>query len=158
MYKQAATYVYLGATVCEKADLTVEINRRVLLAHLRFGRYGLRLYEQLTAPLPLTLRMFKAEAMKSMLYGCHVEPHRGLSRHTADSSPSIAPPLHQMEEKPRDGYHMLSHADALAKTGCENVGTTVRKRRILSAGFVAHMGSERLPKRVMFWELEGGKG
>ena len=53
---------------------------------------------------------------------------------------------------------MLSFADALAKTGCENVETTVRKRRILFAGFVARMGNERLPKRVMFGEQEGGKG
>ena len=33
----------LGATVCENADLTGEINRRVLLASLRFRRYGLPL-------------------------------------------------------------------------------------------------------------------
>ena len=53
---------------------------------------------------------------------------------------------------------MLSNADALAKTGCENIGTTVRKGRILFAGFLARMDNERLPKRVMFGELEGGKG
>ena len=41
--------------------------------------------------------------------------------------------------KRRDGYHMLSYADALAKTGCENVETTVRKRRTLFAGFVARI-------------------
>ena len=34
----------------------------------------------------------------------------------------------------------------------------VRKRRILFAGFTAHMGEERLPQRVMFGELVGGKG
>ena len=34
----------------------------------------------------------------------------------------------------------------------------VRKRRILFAGFVARMGEERLPQRVMFGELVGGKG
>ena len=55
---------------------------------------------------------------------------------------------------------MLSYADALAKTGCENVETTVGKRRILFAGFVARMDNERLPKRnerlpkrVMFGEV-----
>ena len=32
--------------MCEKADLPVEINRRVLLANLRFRRYGLPLYGQ----------------------------------------------------------------------------------------------------------------
>ena len=34
----------------------------------------------------------------------------------------------------------------------------MRKRRILFAGFVARMGEERLPQRVMFGEFAGGKG
>ena len=34
----------------------------------------------------------------------------------------------------------------------------VRKRRILFAGFVTRMGEERLPQRVKFGELVGGKG
>ena len=38
---------------------------------------------------------------------------------------------------------MLSYADALAKVGCDNVGTTVPKRRIPFAGFVACMVNER---------------
>ena len=38
VYKRTAKFVYsyLGANVCENADLTVEINRRVLLANQRF--------------------------------------------------------------------------------------------------------------------------
>ena len=53
---------------------------------------------------------------------------------------------------------MLSYTDALATTVCENVETTVRKWRIPFAGFVARMGNERLPKPVVFGELEGEKG
>ena len=34
----------------------------------------------------------------------------------------------------------------------------MRQRRILFAGFVAPMDNERLPKRVMFGEVDGGKG
>ena len=34
----------------------------------------------------------------------------------------------------------------------------MRKRRILFGGFVARMEEERLPQRVMFGELVGGKG
>ena len=48
------------------------------------------------------------------------------------------------KRKPRDGYHMLSYPDALAKTGCENIEATVRKRMILFAGFVGRTGNERL--------------
>ena len=53
---------------------------------------------------------------------------------------------------------MLSYTDEFAKTGCENVETTARKRRILFAGFVARMDNERQLKRVMFGEVDGGKG
>ena len=52
----------------------------------------------------------------------------------------------------------LSYADALAKTASESIEAIVRKRRILFAGFVARMGEERLPQRVMFRELVGGRG
>ena len=60
--------VYLGATVRENADLTVKINRCVLLANLRFRRCGLPLYDQSTAALRLKVRMLKAEVMETMLY------------------------------------------------------------------------------------------
>ena len=49
-------------------------------------------------------------------------------------------------------------ADALDKTASESIEAIVRKRRILFAGFVAREGEERLPQRVMFGELVGGKG
>ena len=45
----------------------------------------------------------------------------------------------------------ISYADALVKTDSESVGATVRRRRILFEGFVARMGEECLPRRVMFW-------
>ena len=54
--------------------------------------------------------------------------------------------------------HTLSYADALAKTASDSIEAIVRKRRISFAGFVARMGEDHLPQRVMFGELVGGKG
>lgn len=156
MYKQSAKCVYLGTTVYEIADLTVEINWRVLLVSPRFRRYGLLLYNKPTVPLRLKLRMFEAEVTEPMIYGrvtwspivAHLAILRALL--TTDYS-SVA----SMKNKSRDGYHMLSYAGALAKTGCEYVETTVRKRRMLFEGFVTRMGDETLPKRGVFVELDG---
>ena len=53
--------------MCENADLTAEVNRRVLLANLCFTRYSLPLYGQPTAPLRLEEGVLKAEAMETML-------------------------------------------------------------------------------------------
>ena len=54
-------------------------------------------------------------------------------------------------------YHILSYANALW-TDSESVEKTVRRRRIMFAGFIARMGEERLPRRVMFGEMLEGKG
>ena len=131
----------------------------MLLANLRLRRYDLSLYEQSTAPLRLKVRMLKAKAMGTVLYGC--VPWSPSMTHLV----ILRTTHHRLllrcigwKRKRRDGYHMLSSADALAKIGFENVETTVRKRRVLFARFVARMDNERLPKRVMFEEVDGGNG
>jgi len=129
IYKQTTKFLYIGATVCKNA------NRRVLLANLRLRRYGLSLYNQSTAPLWLKVRMLKAEVMGTVSYGC-------VTRSPSVVDLTILRAVHYRwllrctgwKRKCRDGYYMLSYADALAETGCENVDTTVRKRRILFAG------------------------
>ena len=54
--------------------------------------------------------------------------------------------------------HPISYLDTLVKTRSESIETTLRKRRILFAGWVARMEDTRLPKCVMFGELVGGAG
>ena len=44
------------------------------------------------------------------------------------------------------------------KTGSESIEATLRKRRIVFAGFVVRMEETRLPKCVVFGELVGGAG
>ena len=54
--------------------------------------------------------------------------------------------------------HPISYLDTLVKTGSENIEATLRRRRILFAGFVARMEDTRLPKCVMFGKMVGGAG
>ena len=54
--------------------------------------------------------------------------------------------------------HPISYLDTLLKTGSESIEATLRRRRILFAGFVARMEDTRLPKCVMFGEMVGGAG
>ena len=49
-------------------------------------------------------------------------------------------------------------APLFINTGSESIEATLRRRRILFAGFVARMEDTRLPKCVMFGELVGGAG
>ena len=54
--------------------------------------------------------------------------------------------------------HPISYLDTLVKTGSESIEATLRRRRILFAGFVACMEDTRLPKSVMFGEMVGRAG
>ena len=133
--------------MCENADLTVETNRYVLLANLRLRLYWLSLHDQFTATLRRKVRMLKAHVIESTLNWC-------VARSPTVANLAILRAAHHRlllrcigwKDERCDGYHMLTYAYALAKTGRENVETAVRNRRILLAGFVARMDNQRLTK------------
>ena len=102
--------------------------------------------------------MLKAEVMETLLCGCFTWSP---SKTDYDRLRKVH---HQMllrylgwRKRNRED-HILSYANALLRTDSESVEATVRRRTILFAGFVARMGEERLPRRVMFGEMLGGKG
>ena len=101
--------------------------------------------------------MLKADVMETLLYGCVT-----WSPSKADYD-RLRKVHYQMllrylgwRKRNRED-HILSYANALLRTDSESVETTVRKRRVLFAGFVARMGEERLLRRVMFREMLGVK-
>ena len=102
--------------------------------------------------------MLRAEVLKTTLYGfvtwsprtCHCDTlrrahHRFLTHCNGWGTNNRA-------------NHPISYLDTLIKTRSESIEVTLRRRRILFAGFVARMGDKRLPKCVMFGELVGGAG
>ena len=54
--------------------------------------------------------------------------------------------------------HPIFYLDTLMKTGSESIEVTLRRRRILFAGYVARMEDTRLPYCVMFGELMRSAG
>ena len=48
-------------------------------------------------------------------------------------------------------------ATPLSRQDSGSIDATLRRRRILFAGFVARMGEEQLPRRAMFREMVGRK-
>ena len=98
----------------------------------------------------LKVRLLKAEVVETPLFGCMTwstkKPDYDRLRrvHHAVLFRRLG-----WRKRKRDD-HTLSFADALAMTASERIEAIVRIRRVLLAGFVARMGEERLPQRVMF--------
>ena len=70
VYNQTNEFAYLEGNVNHNADLSIEVNWRILNAWCSFRKYTLELYNQPSAPLEPKIRMVRAEVLEKMLYGC----------------------------------------------------------------------------------------
>ena len=151
-------FVYLEGNINHNADLSIEVDRRIRNAWCSFRKYTLKLYDRPSAPLELKFQMLRAVVLEPMLYGCVTwspcacyydtlrrAHHRFLTR-------CIGWRKHNRVDQP------ISYLDTLIRTGSESIETTLRRRRILFAGFVALMEDTRLPKCMMFGDFVGGAG
>ena len=154
-YKQVQSFTYIGCAVTEVSDMSVEIARWTRACWMRIRRYLRELYDQPKVALSLKTRMVKAEAFEVLLYGCstwtlhqehyaklHTVHHRVLLRIIG-------------AQRKRPDHRMTSYNRALEITWCESIETTLRTRRLLWAGTLLRISGGRLPKRIVFRNLEG---
>ena len=100
--------------------------------------------------------MLRAEILETMLYACVTWSPRACHYDTLRRAHHRLLTSCIGWRKHNSADHPISYRDTLIKTGRESIEATFRRRRILSAGFVARMEDTRLPKCVMFGELVGG--
>ena len=145
IYKQVQSFAYLGGAVTETPDMSVEIARR----------YSRELYGQPKVALSLKTRMVKAEVFEALLYGCstwtlrqehyaklRTVHHRVLLRITG-------------AQRKKPDHRLTSYNRALEITRCESIETKLCTRKLLWAGTLLRMSGGRLPKRIVFGNLEG---
>ena len=105
-------------------------------------------------PAVLKARMVRYEGVEALLYGCATwTPLK-------DHNTKLPTTHYRMLLRILGAWckspnkHILSYKDALQRTECESIETTVRTRRLLWAGALLRMGDHRLPKRVVSGDLE----
>ena len=147
-----------GGDVNPNAGLSIEVGWCIRNALCSFRKYTLELYDRRNAPLELKIQMLRAEVLQTMLYGCVTWSPRAChdkSLHRAHHG-FLARFIGWQEKKRTD--HQIFYLDTLIKTGSESIEATIRRMRILFAGFVPRMEDTRLSKCVVFGELVGGAG
>ena len=158
VYNQTNKFVYLGGDVNQNADLSIEVDRRTRNAWCSFRKYTLELYDRPSAPLELKIRTLRAEVLETMLYGCVPRSPRTCHYDTLRRAHHRFLTRCIGWRKRNRADHPIFYLDTLIKTESESIKATLRKKRILLAGFVARMEDTRLPKCVVFGELVEGAG
>ena len=153
-YMQTAEFMYLGGGISESAHLDTEIKRRIGAAWASVRKYSSQLYDRRNTRLSLKIRLFKAEVMEAMLYGCATWTMR------SQDFNSLCTAHHKLllriigfRRKDLTGYKSLSYGEVFERTGFEHIETTIRKRQLEYAGALVRQGDSRLSKRVMFGRL-----
>ena len=158
VYYRTNEFVYLEGNVNRNVDLSIGVDRRIRNAWCSFRKYTLELYDRPSALLVLKTRMIRAEVLETMLYGCVTWSPRACHYDT------LRRVRHRLLtrcigwQKHNRADHPISCLDPLIETGIDSIEATLRRRRILFAGFVARMEEMRLPKCVIFGELVVGRG
>ena len=153
-YKQTTAFVHLDGAISESTDLDTEIKRRIGAAWASVRKYSSQLYDRRNARLSLKIRLFKAEVMEAMLYGCATWTMR------SQNFSSLRIAHHKLLlriigfwRKDRIWYKPLSYREVLERTGSVRIDTRIRKRQLGFAGALVRQGDSRLSKRVMFGRL-----
>ena len=155
-YKPVHSFTYIGGAVTEVPDMSVKIAKRTRASRMRIRRYIREPYDQPKVALSLKIRIVKAEAIEAFLYGYSTWTFR--QEHYA-KLPTV---YHRVllriigAQRKRPDHRMTSFNRALEITGCESIETTLRTRRLLLwAGTLLRMSGGRLPKQIVFGNLEG---
>ena len=158
VYNQTNEFVYLGRNVNHNADLSIEVDQRIRNAWCSFRKYTIERYDRPSAPLELKIRMLRAELLETMLYSCVTRSPRACHYDTLRRAYHRFLPRCIGWRKYNLADHPTSYLDTLVTTERASIEVTLRRRRILFAGFVACMEDTRLPKCVMFGKMVGGAG
>ena len=102
--------------------------------------------------------MLRAEVLETTLYGCVTWSPRACQYDTLRRAHHTFLTRCIGWRKHNHADHPISYLDTLIKTGSESIKATLRRRRILFAGFVVRMEDTRLPKCLMFGKFVGGAG
>ena len=104
--------------------------------------------------LPLKAQMVRSEVVEALLYGCATwTPLKGhYTKLRTTHHRMLLRILRAWCKSPNK--RILSFKDALQRTECKSIETTVRTRRSLWSRMLLRMGDHRLPKRIMSGELE----
>ena len=140
VYNQTSEFVYLGGNVNHNADLW---------RHLR------ELYDQPKVALSLKTRMVKPEAIDALLYEYSTWTLR--QEHFVKLRTIHHRVLLRIigAQRKRPDHRVTSYNRDLEIARCESTETTLRTRTLLWAGALIRMSGGRLPKRIVFGNLEG---
>jgi hypothetical protein len=147
------TFSYLGSILSNDASLDPEISKRISKASLAFGRLRERVFSNHHLKMSTKVSVYHAVCISTLLYGCEAwTPYR---KHIKSLEAFHIRCLQRImgitwEDK-------IPHTQILKSAGSSSVESFIIRRTLRWTGHVIRMQPNRLPRMVMYGELQDGR-
>ena len=151
--KAVDKFTYLGSTLSRAVHIDEEINSRIAKASSAFGRLRNNVWERRGISLSTKLKVYRAVILTVLLYGS--ESWTVYSRHARQLNRFHMTCLRRLLRiKWQD---KVPDTEVLSRAGLSGIHTMLQKSQIRWAGHVTRMPDTRLPKQLLYGELQEGK-
>ena len=145
-------FTYLGSTLSRCVHIDDEINARIAKASSTFGRLRSTVWERKGVSLSTKLSVYRAIVLTTLLYAS--ETWTVYQRHAKKLNRFHLNCLRKLlRVKWQD---KVPDTEILEQTDMPSIFTMLRKSQLRWAGHVVRMSDKRLPKRVLYGELQAG--
>ena len=146
-------FTYLGSTLSRVVHIDDEVNARIAKASAAFGRLRGSIWYRNGIRLNTKVKVYRSVVVPTLLYACETWTvyHRHAKRlnhfHT-----SCLRKLLKIKWQDR-----IPDTEVLKRAGTQSIHTLLKLAQLRWTGHVTRMPDERLPKKILYGELQVGK-
>lgn len=151
--KAVDKFTYLGSTLSRNVVIDDEVDARLAKANSAFGRLSKNVWQRRGIKTETKIKVYRAAVLTTLLYGS--ETWTVYQRHAAKLNHFHTTQLRKLlgikwQDK-------IPDTEVLTCAGLPSIHTLMKKHQLRWAGHVARMPDYRLPKQLLFGELQCGK-
>lgn len=149
----ADKFIYLGSTLSRNVVIDNEVNARLAKASSAFGRLHKNVWSRRGITTETKIKVYRAVVLTALLYGC--ETWTVYQRHARKLNHFHTTCLRKLLDiKWQD---RIPDTEVLSRADLPSIHTILMQSQLRWAGHVARMSDERIPKKLLFGELQQGK-
>ena len=146
-------FTYLGSTLSRVVHIDDEVNARIAKASAAFGRIRGSIWDRSGIRLDTKLKVYRSVVLPTLLYAC--ETWTVYQRHAERLNHFHTSCLRKLLKiKWQD---RIPDTEVLKRAGMQSIHTLLKLAQLRWTGDVTRMPDERLPKKILYGELQVGK-
>ena len=146
-------FTYLGSTLSRRVVIDDEVNARLSKASIAFGRLHKNVWNRRGIALDTKIKVYRAIVLTTLLYGC--ETWTVYQRHARKLNHFHTTRLRRLLGiKWQD---RIPDTEVLTRANLPSINTILMQSQLRWAGHVVRMPEHRLPKKLLYGEIQHGK-